>query len=81
MVALEIEGGIFSGGGHVRGYGFLKNMEKYNEATRMGWKVYRLIPEQLTTNRLLKVSQIPKNFKGRVETTAEFLKSILSPRD
>lgn len=40
-IAIEIEGGIFSGGRHTRGAGYQKDMHKYNTATKMGWKVYR----------------------------------------
>ncbi len=46
-VALEIEGGIWSGGRHVRGKGFLGDMEKYNEAAILGWRVLRVTPQQV----------------------------------
>lgn len=45
--AVEIEGGAWSGGRHTRGSGFIKDMEKYNEATRLGWRVFRFTPKQL----------------------------------
>lgn len=42
-VAIEIEGGVFRKGGgcHQRAGRFLSDMEKYNEAAIMGWKVLR----------------------------------------
>ncbi len=40
-VAVEIEGGTFVQGRHVTGAGFSKDCEKYNLATRDGWRVYR----------------------------------------
>ncbi len=43
-VALEIEGGVWTKGRHTRGKGFLKDMEKYNEATLAGWKLLRCTP-------------------------------------
>jgi hypothetical protein len=43
-VALEVEGGVFSGGRHVRGAGFKADCEKYNTALRMGWRVLRYVP-------------------------------------
>lgn len=46
-VALEVEGGAFSGGRHTRGAGFREDLAKYNEATRLGWRVLRVLPEQL----------------------------------
>lgn len=44
MVALEVEGGIWKGkyGGHTSGKGFTKDCDKYNTATAMGWRVFRI---------------------------------------
>lgn len=44
-IALEVEGGIWINGGHNRGSGFLKNLEKYNTAAVMGWRVVKCIPK------------------------------------
>lgn len=49
-VALEVEGGIWMRrgfGGHNRGSGMVRDMEKYNEATKLGWKVYRFSSDQM----------------------------------
>ncbi len=40
-IAVEVEGGTFSGGRHVRGSGFEKDAEKYNQAAAEGWRVFR----------------------------------------
>jgi hypothetical protein len=40
-VALEVEGGAWSGGRHTRPMGFLGDMDKYNEAVLMGWLLLR----------------------------------------
>ena len=40
-VAIEWEGGIFSGGRHVRPLGFIGDCQKYNRAVLMGWKILR----------------------------------------
>lgn len=45
QIAVEIEGGIWSRGRHINPVGFLKDMEKYNTATAMGWRVLRTTPE------------------------------------
>lgn len=47
MIALEIEGGIWSQGRHTRGAGFLGDMEKYNAAVLLGWRVLRTTPQTL----------------------------------
>ncbi len=51
-VALEIDGGNFSGGRHVRPIGFEKDCEKINEAQRLGWKVYRFTPSMITAENM-----------------------------
>jgi hypothetical protein len=37
-VYLEVQGGIWMGGGHNRGAQMKKDWEKYNTATEMGWR-------------------------------------------
>lgn len=46
-VALEVEGGVWTGGRHISPTGFLGDMEKYNAATLMGWRVFRTTPQAL----------------------------------
>lgn len=41
MLAVECEGGVWTGGRHTRGAGFIGDMEKYNEAAKLGWFVFR----------------------------------------
>ena len=47
MVAVEVEGGLWISGRHNRGAGMLGDMAKYNEATRLGWEVYRFSTQQM----------------------------------
>jgi len=47
FVALEVEGGTYSGGRHTRGKGFSEDCEKYNTAAIMGWTVIRATGEHV----------------------------------
>ena len=46
QIAIEIEGGAHSNGRHTRGSGFICDMEKYNRAIVLGWRVLRYTPQQ-----------------------------------
>jgi very-short-patch-repair endonuclease len=50
MLALEVEGGVWTAGRHTRGSGFVKDMEKYNLATCEGWRILRFTPQQIKKN-------------------------------
>lgn len=45
---IEIEGGIWIQGRHNRGAGFITDIEKYNEVTFTGWRLFRLADVHLT---------------------------------
>jgi len=49
LIALEVQGGIFSGGRHVRGAALLKEMEKLNAAAIAGYRVLYVTPATLLT--------------------------------
>jgi hypothetical protein len=51
MLAIEIEGGIFIGGRHTRGRGYQDDLEKYNVATSLGWRVFRFSLEDILRGR------------------------------
>jgi very-short-patch-repair endonuclease len=46
-IAIEVEGGVWIQGRHTRPKGFLGDMEKYNTAAQMGWKLLRITPDKL----------------------------------
>lgn len=53
-VALEQEGGVFRGGRHTSGGGFVKDMEKYNTATALGWRIIRGTPSHVRSRAVVK---------------------------
>ena len=57
-ILVEVEGGIWSNGRHTRGKGYLGDLEKYNEATMMGYQVIRFSTEQVKSG--LAIQQIEK---------------------
>ena len=46
-LAVEIEGGMWIGGRHTRPSGYLKDLEKYNRAAILGWKLLRVTYDQI----------------------------------
>lgn len=53
MIAVEVEGGIWTGGRHTRGKGFLDDSEKYNQAALNGWMVLRFPVEIIQSGKAL----------------------------
>ena len=62
-VAIEVEGGVWIQGRHTRGSGFVKDMEKYNEATALGWRILRCEPKDIKSAYFLGL--IEKTLNGR----------------
>ena len=52
-LALEIEGGTWTGGRHVRGRGYERDCEKYNAAALADWTVLRVTTAMLRDGRAL----------------------------
>lgn len=52
-IALEVEGGVWTKGRHTRPQGFLGDIEKYNAGTLLGWRIFRVTPDELYSNKTL----------------------------
>ena len=52
-VAVEVEGGTWSGGRHSTGTGFERDCEKYNEAMLMGFRVFRFTGSMIRDGRAI----------------------------
>lgn len=57
-VAIEVEGGIYTGGRHTKPLGFIEDCEKYNEAAFLGWRVFRLPGKLITSAQLESIKTI-----------------------
>lgn len=57
MLAIEVEGGVWTGGRHTSGAGFIDDAEKYNAATLAGWRVLRFTGDQVKSGRVVKLLQ------------------------
>ena len=53
-IAIECEGGTWSGGRHTRGSGFEKDCEKYNQAAIDGWLVLRYTRNMIESGEAIK---------------------------
>lgn len=58
--AIEIDGGVFSGGRHGRGMGMVKDCEKYRAAADLGWRIWRFTTKCMTQEF---VSMTAKSFR------------------
>jgi hypothetical protein len=57
FIAFEVEGGTFTNGRHTRGVGFEEDCEKYNAATLLGWRVYRVTRAMIEDGRAFTLAQ------------------------
>jgi very-short-patch-repair endonuclease len=53
LVAIEIDGGTWTGGRHTRGAGFEEDCRKLNAAACQGWRVLRFLPADIQSGLLL----------------------------
>ena len=69
-----MEGGIWVNGRYNRAAGFNADLEKYQEAGLLGWRVFRLGPDQITLENVAHLERQVKGWLERIPT-----KSTLSP--
>ena len=56
-LAIEIDGGGYTGGRHSRGKGMEGDCEKFAAAMAMGWRVLRVTPKQVQSGDALRWTQ------------------------
>ena len=74
-VLIEIEGGIWVNGRHNRAAGFNADLEKYLEAGLLGWRVFRLGPDQITIENM---ARLERQVSGEID---RFSTKITHPLD
>ena len=52
-VAVELEGGIWNNGRHVRGQGFENDCEKLNFGQANGWRIFRFTPKMVNSGQAI----------------------------
>ena len=52
-VIVEVEGGAWTRGRHTRGKGFLSDIEKYNAAVVLGYRLLRYAPDSVLTDKAM----------------------------
>lgn len=63
-IAVEIEGGVYSGGRHTRGAGFTHDCQKYNTATLLGWRILRFTGPMLQDDPEQAIGLVTKLLMG-----------------
>ena len=53
-LAVEVDGGIWTGGRHTRGSGYQADAEKANCACVLGWRILRVTPQHITRGEALR---------------------------
>lgn len=77
-ISVEMEGGIWSRGRHVRGKGYENDCEKYNEAILLGWLILRFTSRMLRDGRGDK--QLLEAFDGNNNDTFTISDHFLTAR-
>jgi hypothetical protein len=63
-VALEVQGGLYTGGKHVRVAGYLNDVAKLNEGQLLGWLVLWCVPRQLDDGTALALIRAALKARG-----------------
>lgn len=70
-LAVEVEGGTWTGGRHTRGAGFEADAEKYAEAVLSGWRVLRVTGAMIRSGRA--VALVERALRPAMKLRAEML--------
>lgn len=65
LCAVEVQGGIWTDGAHVRGAALLREFEKLRAACGLGWRVLPCTPDQLLTAEVARAVKTAIFWKNR----------------
>lgn len=57
-VVVEIEGGVYTQGRHVRPSGFIKDIQKYNALMLAGYRLLRFTPDMISDDPMSVLDQV-----------------------
>jgi rRNA maturation protein Nop10 len=66
-IAIELEGGVWTGGRHTRGSGFIEDCDKYNELALQGWLLLRFTRDHIDKEAVKVIGKITRAIEVREE--------------
>lgn len=54
-IAIEIDGGVWQIGRHNRPKGYIADLDKFNHAAALGWRVLKFTPQQQHTTKAIRL--------------------------
>lgn len=70
QLAVEIEGGVFARGRHIRGSGFVEDCAKYNFLAETGWTLLRYLPPSRKNPNAIDFEQIKRTMNNIAKRNA-----------
>ena len=64
-VAVEVQGGVFTGGRHTRGAALVAEYEKWRAAAMLGWRILPCVPQQIYSVKFANEVKAALNFCHR----------------
>lgn len=61
-IAIEIDGGVWIEGRHNRPKGYIADLDKFNNAAALGWRVLKFTPQQQFTMKALRLIKETVNY-------------------
>ena len=64
QIAVELEGSLFTGGRHGGARSSIRDVEKYNAAALLGWRVIRTVPAMVKSGAALVLVEVALGHRG-----------------